>query len=212
MSDETRRRLVGATRQLIHTVRVFDGDDELASEVATEVEELVERLTPAMAEGPFMQAGLTSAVDSGVFESRDPMRIFPYSPVIGALNPLSPPAQMWRTDDGEVHGRVTMPVGHIGPPESVHGGMVALLFDELLGCTGVVNGLGAPTGTLKVVYRSFTPQGEELTMRARIDRTEGRKVYITGEIHHGDTLCAEAEGIFIKIYEMGLEPPEFGNR
>jgi hypothetical protein len=34
-------------------------------------------------------------------------------------------------------------------------------------------------------------------MRGWIDRVEGRKTFATGTFHHGETLCATAEGIFI---------------
>jgi acyl-coenzyme A thioesterase PaaI-like protein len=84
-----------------------------------------------------------------------------------------------------------------GPPESVHGGVVALVFDELLGCVVVVNALGGFTGTLTVRYVSLTPIGQPIRMRAWIDRSEGRKTWAKGTMHHGETLCAEAEGVFI---------------
>ena len=35
-------------------------------------------------------------------------------------------------------------------------------------------------------------------MRGWIDRQEGRKIFICGTMHDGETLCAEAEGIFIQ--------------
>jgi acyl-CoA thioesterase FadM len=62
----------------------------------------------------------------------------------------------------------------------------------------VINGLGGFTGTLTVIYRTPTPLGERLTMRAWYDRSERRKIFAKGTLHHGDTLCAEAEGIFVR--------------
>ena len=35
-------------------------------------------------------------------------------------------------------------------------------------------------------------------MRGWIERREGRKIFIRGTMHEGDTLCAEAEGVFIQ--------------
>ena len=67
---------------------------------------------------------------------------------------------MWRvhTDNGgEIHGDVTFGAAFNGPPDCVHGGVIAETMDELLGCVCVTNGLGGFTGTLTVIYRSPTP-------------------------------------------------------
>ena len=53
-------------------------------------------------------------------------------------------------------------------------------------------------------YRVPTPLHVELRFRAAIDRTEGRKIFAAGTLHAGETLCAEAEGIFI-----GANPEKF---
>ena len=63
--------------------------------------------------------------------------------------------------------------------------------------THAMNDVAGFTGTLKVIYRSPTPLGEPLTMRAWLDRCEGRKSFVKGVLMHGATLCAEAEGIFV---------------
>ena len=54
------------------------------------------------------------------------------------------------------------------------------------------------TGTLRVQYRTPTPIGEELRLEAWVERIEGRKIFARGTIHHGDTLTAEADGVFIQ--------------
>ncbi|MEZ5167224.1 MAG: PaaI family thioesterase [Acidimicrobiales bacterium] len=140
--------------------------------------------------------------------THDPDEFFPYSPVVGRLNPLSPPARMWRAEGpapdgpGEVHGEVTFGAAFNGPPGSVHGGVIAETFDELLGCVCVVNGLGAFTGTLTVVYRSTTPLDRPVRLRGWLSGTERRKVFARGTLHDGDTLCAEAEGVFIRSDQL----------
>jgi hypothetical protein len=32
-----------------------------------------------------------------------------------------------------------------------------------------------------------------------VDRVEGRKRFLTGAIHHGDTLTADATGLFVEL-------------
>jgi len=211
MSDDSREALAAEVRRLVHSVRAFDGADEAADNAAEAIRGIVERIEEHRVPGPFMQSGLVADVHPDRFATGDPMVIFPYSPVVGRKNPLAPPVEMW-VDDGDVLGRVVLEPAYVGPPHSVHGGVIALLFDELLGSTTVVNRLGAPTGTLTVVYRSFTPQGEVLDLRGWIDRVEGRKIFVKGEIRHGDVVCAEAEGIFIEPSSSWADEPPFGGR
>ncbi len=126
----------------------------------------------------------------------DPGNYFPYSPIVGVHNAIAPPVRM-RLDGEVMRGEVTVPAQYVGPPGMVHGGVIALIFDELLGAANVSMGCGGFTGTLSVRYVNTTPIEEPLTMAAWIDRVERRKVFTVGELRHGDTLTAAAEGIFI---------------
>ena len=45
--------------------------------------------------------------------------------------------------------------------------------------------------------RSLTPIGKPIRMRGWVDAREGRKTWAKGTMHLGETLCAEAEGVFI---------------
>jgi acyl-coenzyme A thioesterase PaaI-like protein len=80
----------------------------------------------------------------------------------------------------------------------VHGGIIALVFDELLGATNVCHGLGGFTGTLSIRYERPTPIETELVLDAWVDRTEGRKVFTVGTISFNGEVTARAEGIFIQ--------------
>ncbi len=66
-----------------------------------------------------------------------PQDIFSTSPVIGFANPVAPPVEVWAVEGEkgwrEVRGRVTYGYAYEGPPTCVHGGVIAELFDELLG-------------------------------------------------------------------------------
>ena len=56
------------------------------------------------------------------------------------------------------------------------------------------------TGRLTVHFRHLTPIGEQLTFDAWIDHEEGRRMLAKATCHAADgTLCAEAEGLFIKV-------------
>ncbi|MEZ5244337.1 MAG: PaaI family thioesterase [Acidimicrobiales bacterium] len=197
--------LNNALRDLIDMVRTADLEGVELDDHVRSIEALVAALRPHRHEGMRMQAALryedvTGDASEGGGMS-DPNQFFPYSPVVGRLNPIAPPVEMWLVDGAasrEVHGSATIGAAYNGPPDCVHGGVIAEILDELLGCVCVTNGLGGFTGTLNVVYRSTTPLSQPLTLRGWHDRSEGRKVFAKGTIHHGDTLCVEAEGIFIR--------------
>jgi acyl-CoA thioesterase FadM len=57
----------------------------------------------------------------------------------------------------------------------------------------------ARTAYLHVDFRHVTPVETELQVRVRFDREEGRKRFLRGTLHDGDTLCAEAEGLFVAL-------------
>lgn len=129
--------------------------------------------------------------------------IFPSSPASGPANACSPPAD-FEVVGGEVHGTVVCDSRFEGPPGCVHGGVIALLFDELLGGTNIVNGTPGMTGTLTVVYKSPTPLYKPLSMVARVEREEGRKIFVTGEIVYEGQVTAQASGIFLRIFPFGV--------
>ena len=204
-----------ALRELIEVVRTADFDGVDLTAAITRIRGLRDDLEPLVVPGIRMQSSLvfgdpsaqepSGEVDElappAAFRSEHPSEFFPYSPLVGRLNPISPPATMRRvaTDEHfEIHGEVTFTSAFNGPPDCVHGGVIAALFDELLGSTCVVNGIGGYTGTLTVVYRTPTPLGTALTLRGWLDRSERRKVFAAGTIHSGDTLCVQAEGIFVQ--------------
>ncbi|MEU2036032.1 PaaI family thioesterase [Nocardia amamiensis] len=90
---------------------------------------------------------------------------------------------------------------HLGGNGAAHGGVLPLLFDDLLGM--IVHYAGRPisrTAYLHVNYRKITPLEAPLTVRGRVDRIEGRKTFITAELRaeQGD-LLADCEGLMVEL-------------
>ena len=137
------------------------------------------------------------------FPGVHPQDHFPTSPMIGFANPISPPVEVWAVhgEDGqrEIRGRVTFDYPFEGPPTCVHGGVIAELFDELLGLSNILVGVGAMTGTLTIRYRRPTPLLAPLELAARHTGRDGRKVFAWGGLYHDGELTAEAEGVFILV-------------
>jgi acyl-coenzyme A thioesterase PaaI-like protein len=103
-------------------------------------------------------------------------------------------------DHEKVEGTVTFGRYFLGGGGAVHGGAIPLLFDEVLGRLAS-SGDRAPARTayLHTDFRSITPVGEELAVRAWFVSEQGRKRILRAQLTHGDTLCAEAEGLFIEL-------------
>ncbi|MCY3851893.1 MAG: PaaI family thioesterase [Acidimicrobiaceae bacterium] len=208
-----------AVRELIEVVRTADLDQVDLADPIAQIRGARDDLRARVVPGMRMQSSLVyeaPAADApegepetlappAAFGAEHPSDFFPYSPLVGLLNPISPPVAMRRVAAGghfEIHGEVTFGAAFNGPPDCVHGGVIAALFDELLGSTCVVNDIGGYTGTLTVVYRTPTPLGTPLQMRGWHDRSERRKVFAKGTLHSGDALCAQAEGIFVQSDDL----------
>lgn len=114
---------------------------------------------------------------------------------------MAPDIEVERRTDDELIGTVTFGRFHLGGHDAVHGGAVALFFDEVLG--RLSNTDGRPAGrtvSLKVAFRAVTPVGRPLRARAWFEGEEGRKRVLRGEIRDGATLCAEASALFVALY------------
>lgn len=123
-------------------------------------------------------------------------------PVMGPANAVAPPVEFDLLPDGTMRGEVTLGLEYQGPPACVHGGIVALLFDVVLGRVNHHTGGTGMTVYLDVDYVSPTPVLEPLVLTGRQVAVEGRKVWSHGALHAGDRLCATAEGFFVHPGEL----------
>lgn len=128
------------------------------------------------------------------------------SPFYGVMNPLSMPMSMAIDEEvgefGAVIGDVVFTEPYEGPPGHCHGGFIAAAFDEVLGMAQSLTGRPGMTGKLSVTYRSPTPLHSDIRFKGWVEKIDGRKIFTKGTAHHGDTLCAEADVLFLSM------PPE----
>jgi hypothetical protein len=184
-SKPERAQLAAAVRTLIdRTMTVEDASPELLLEIARETEALALRLGGGRDEGPG-------------YRPRDHGDYLPRSPVVGEASPLSPRIDWRRTETG-IEGRGAFGAAYEGPPGFVHGGWVACAFDEMLGIANIEAGHPGMTARLTVNYRRPTPLFRDLRFVAWVDRVEGRRIMTRGEVYDGETLTAEAEGVFVQ--------------
>jgi acyl-coenzyme A thioesterase PaaI-like protein len=130
----------------------------------------------------------------------DPVRFFRvYNPVSGVGSPLAPPLDVRAEGDGVV-AEVSLGLAYEGPPSFVHGGVSALLMDQMLGAAAIAVGLWGMTVRLELDYRGPVPLESALVLRARVTQDAGRKTLVTGTIaaaaDPGHSLV-EAHGVFV---------------
>ena len=120
----------------------------------------------------------------------------PYSPFIGEYNPLAPPMDC-RVDGERLIGEMVLNELYEGPPNSVHGGVISGIYDQLLAMVGTLQGKAGPTAYLHIEYKQVTPLYEKVRFEAWIDRIEDKKIFVKGQCIHNDKLLSEAEALFI---------------
>ena len=122
----------------------------------------------------------------------------PRSPLVGEVSPMAPPVE-YEHRDGRLFGRGVFHAAYEGPPGYVHGGWIALAFDEILGMANIAGGHPGMTGRLSIRYRRPTPLHTELRFEAWTQQVDGRRLITRGTLEADGVVTAEAEGLFVVI-------------
>lgn len=186
-----RLRLANATREVLQHSATSVADPEVFARAAAMLEEAA-RILGEGPQGRGYHASAEGAVGGATHG------FISHSPVTGPLNALAGLVGI-ETTEHEVVATVTYGSAYEGPPGCLHGGLIAAIFDEVLGFAQALSGSPGMTGRLEVTYRSPTPLHQPLRVVGRFDGLQGRKIMTSGTIHAGDRLCAEAIGTFITV-------------
>jgi acyl-coenzyme A thioesterase PaaI-like protein len=185
-----RLRLAAAARDLVDTVlAAHDIDGPILDAAATDIARIVDELRAAARARHGLPAEL--AADTGHND------YLPRSPVVGVASPIAPPLK-WEVRDGAVHAHGIFPTACEGPPGYVHGGWIALAFDEVLGIANVAAGHSGMTGRLTVRYRRPTPLRREVRFESAVAHVEGRRITTKATLTVDGGLTAECEGLFVQ--------------
>lgn len=177
--------LTQAVRRLIQAGIRTGEDEETIREAQTAIEAVVQKLEGMVDEGLPRHAVNGRPVVWG-------------NPVTGFRNAIAPPLIMHEDPDGLWWSEFELGEAYQGPPGWVHGGVLALVLDQLLG-EAASDGLTKPlfTGTITLRYLRGTPLGS-LRAEAAIERTDGIKTFVSGHLSDAEGKTVEAEGIWIK--------------
>jgi acyl-coenzyme A thioesterase PaaI-like protein len=149
--------LAASIRALADAAAETAVDPSVLDDVRTQIDELAARLRAEVHDGAY--SGLVEPpVDFSVPEG--PM---PLNPIIGPCNPTRPDVQL-RYRDGEVVGTATFTRRFTGPPGFTHGGISAMLADQIVAVTGGAIGTRCITKALHVRFRRPLPLGEAVDL------------------------------------------------
>jgi acyl-coenzyme A thioesterase PaaI-like protein len=198
----SRAALGAAIRQLAHDMVGHLADDALIDEMTTTLAAFSERMV-ACEPRSRENSGFHEHWDSDVVEGEEVLS-YEYRPFSGQASPWSVEPDIRRRGDGVV-ATVVFGAAHEGAPERCHGGIVAGLFDDILGSVLSVTGEGAFTGELTVRYNAPVPLHTPLACACWVERREGRKLHMLGELSDGDQIVSTARAIFIQPREAATQ-------
>jgi len=179
-SDATVDRLSRAIREVQDSLPNSTAPDDVATAAAQALEEAAALLRPHRFE-------FTPSADWGL-EGRE-----------RGVRSLSPELIEPQWHDESMHARIVFTNFFHGANGAAHGGTIPLIFDEILGRLATAHGVLRRTAYLKVDFRSVTPVNKELLIEGHLERSEGRKYWFAGTLRDGDTVCAEAEGLWVAL-------------
>ena len=185
--SELNGRFGQALRELVDaSIRTTVAEDDIRRAML-EIEQITARLRTSQLPGSF-----------GTKVSPQGRPLHWGNAVVGLRNAIAPPLLVERdpSGNGNVHAEFLLGAAYEGPPALVHGGVCALILDQLLGEAASAGGKPGMTGKLTMIYRKPTPLGK-LRAEAWIDRSEGIKTWAIGHIIGPLGVTVEAEGVFI---------------
>ena len=105
-----------------------------------------------------------------------------------------------RGEDSRVIGRVWFDDMPVGPPGHSHGGAVAYVLDEAMGCAVWAAGRPSVAGELNIRYRHMTPLKTALTVESWIEGVDGRKSQVRSVLKSRDgEPLVEGRAIFVVL-------------
>ncbi len=205
MTAGPRERAASALRELGHALVRHDADPALLEEIAGQAGQLSARLaTGGPRERDLLAEALADPPEEGARLSHNPDCV-----VSGAANPHGLALDVRRAGGGTA-ATLTLERSFEGPPGRTHGGIVAAVFDDVMGYLLAMRRLPALTVELDVRYHAAVPLGTPLEVEAVIRNEQGRKVATCATLRDGEGgVLADADALFVVIpgERLGLSEP-----
>lgn len=177
--------LAEAVRELIDATVRTEADADVVADARSAIEAVTESLRQRV-----RPVGVSYRVDG--------LPLPLSNATVGLCNPIAPPVVVQHDGGGRCWSEFVLGSAYEGPPKLVHGGVSALILDQMLGeAASEALSRARFTGTITVKYLRGTPLGP-LRCDAWIEREEGAKAFARGTISDADGVTVEAEGVFIE--------------
>jgi acyl-coenzyme A thioesterase PaaI-like protein len=180
--------LAAAVRRLIDVAVRTEASEAEVLEAARAAEAAADLLSAPLRSGPWVP------------DRRDP-RPSPYNSVLGTGNPIAAPVVLTSAGPEGVTGTVTFGAAYEGAPGLVHGGMLSMVMDQLLGEAAIAGRVAGMTVGLEIRYAAPTPVLTPLALEAHVVEAGERTVRLAGSIRAGDTTTVTATGTFFRLTE-----------
>ena len=150
-------KLAVAVRELADAVAETGVDRTTLDEATGALQLLTHRLRSEVDDDAY--SGLViKPVDYSVPEG--PM---PLNPIIGRCSPVRPEVEL-RLADGEIVGTATFSKRFVGPPGFAHGGVTAMIAEQIASASPMAIGARTITKSLQLDYLRPIPLGEEVEL------------------------------------------------
>jgi acyl-coenzyme A thioesterase PaaI-like protein len=206
---ESERTVLGGLADSVRDLADASLRTTVPAEVVAEVQDEIVRLTARLRAEQIAGSFGVSLSSEGTVRGYG-------NAVVGLRNPIAPPLDIEKSTDGRAWSSFHLGALYEGPPGMVHGGVAALVLDQLLGEAAAAGGSPGMTGTLTLRYEQNTPLGE-CSGEAWVDHVDGVKTIVKGVLRRaGGETTVRAEGIFIlprwareALEEHHQKPPRF---
>lgn len=188
-------------RMLVHSLVAADADDE----VLTAITGLLADANALLADVARLPRPAPDFAGIHALRARDRARA--EEPMIHAMadRAVAGPANATSVDirtrfaEGGVEADVCFGPAFEGAPGRVHGGIVAAVFDDLLGSAMAEARSPGFTGRLTVHYRAPVPIERVVRFRAWRGAHEGRKLHVHADVRLDDRVLASADALMILV-------------
>lgn len=180
--------LAQAVRRLIDaTVRTTVDPASLRAATAA-VEQAAELLEADRRSGPWVP-------------DREDPRHSPYNAVVGTGNPIAAPVVLARREADGVTATVRFTEAYEGAPGLVHGGVLALVLDQVFGEAAIAARVAGMTVGLQLRYAAPTPVLTDLVFEAHVETADDRLVRLVGSVVADGVTTVTASATFFRLTE-----------
>lgn len=195
-----KREIAAQTRRFMEHLMTCTTNAEVLNDIATVIAQQADRLI----EAPRL-FGRNAYLYFEDYDYGDMATVgYELNPLGGQSNPLAPPVDTW-IDGDKAYGKANLGWHYEGPPNSVHGGFVAAVFDQFMGVSQQLTGQPGVTGTLTTRFIHPTPLCTDLDLVAYVEKVDGRKNFIAAEMWANDVMTASCKGLFITLPQDRFE-------